>query len=321
MPPVNRNQPVRAKSSESSYSLMEFMREFPDDAACLNHLWRSRFAPDGEHAFCERCAKVRSFKRYDNKTRTRQVWTCTSCSLQIAPTAGTIFHKSSTSLHLWFYAIWLITSTRCGISAKQLERELGVTYKTAWRMFNLIRNRLMNQDYQGPLGGQVEADETWVGGKMREGDRRKAKMAGITVGPYAKKREVVFACVERGGRVVAMHMPTGRYGYALRTKLRDTVKPPSVVYTDDWTGYSGIERRYRHHRINHSARVYVDGHVHTQTVEGFFSLVKNGIRGVYHSVSPKWLQGYLNEYAWRYNHRDDREAMFRLLLNRAAMTS
>ena len=124
---------------------MEFMREFPDDAACMEHLWRSRFAPDGEHAFCERCAKVRPFKRYGNKTRPRHVYTCTACSLQISPTAGTIFHKSSTSLHLWFYAIWLITSTRCGISAKQLERELGVTYKTAWRMFNLIRNRLIER--------------------------------------------------------------------------------------------------------------------------------------------------------------------------------
>ena len=318
MPPVDRNNPVRAKSSESSYSLMEFMREFPNDAACLDYLWRSRYSADGEHAHCPRCDKERSFKRYENKTRTRQVWTCTACSLQIAPTAGTIFHKSSTSLHLWFYAIWLITSTRCGISAKQLERELGVTYKTAWRMFNLIRNQLMTQDYQGPLSGEVEADETWHGGKMRQSEKNKvAREGGVRMGQYVKKRETVFAMVERGGRVVAMHAPS-RYGYTLRKKLRDTVTPGSVVYTDDFKGYGGIEAAYTHHTINHSARVYVEGNVHTQTIEGFFSLFKNGVRGVYHSVSVKWLQGYLNEYVWRYNHRDDREAMFRSLLDRAA---
>jgi transposase-like protein len=108
---------------------------------------------------------------------------------------------------------------------------------------------------------------------------------------------------------------------ATRSAIRRHVEPRSTVYTDDYSGYSGLNQVYDHHSINHSHRVYVDGHVHTQTVEGFFSLVKNGIRGVYHVVSAKWLQGYLNEYAWRYNHRDDRESMFRLLLNRAAMTS
>src|SRR5437763_10819147 len=170
MPPVDRNNPVRAESSDSQLSVMEFFREFPDDEACLNYLWKSRYSPDGEHAYCPRCGTARKFKRYKG-ARVRQVWTCTSCSQQLSPTAGTIFHKSSTSLQLWFYAMWIMSSTRCGVSAKQLERELGVTYKTAWRMFNLIRNRLMTQDYQGPLSGHVEADETWVGGRMRSKDR------------------------------------------------------------------------------------------------------------------------------------------------------
>jgi transposase len=327
MPPVNRNQPKRADSSESSFSLMEFMREFPDDDACLDWLWRKRYAPDGEHALCPKCGIDRKFHRYHaptaGKTRVRQVWACTACSAQVSPTAGTIFHKSSTSLHLWFYAIWLITSTRCGVSAKQLERELGVTYKTAWRMFNLIRNELMTQDDGTPLSGEVEADETWIGGKMREGERRRkvaSKMA-VQIGPHAKKREVVFATVERGGRVVAMHLPS-RYGYTLRQNLARNVGAGSTVYTDDYAGYSGVERFYTHHRVNHSLRNYVEpGGVHTNTVEGFFSLVKTGIRGVYHSVSPKWLGSYLNEYAWRYNHRDDPKAMFTRLLDRAAKAS
>ena len=151
MPPVDRNTPKRAQSSESSYSLVEFMREFPNDAACLNWLWRERCSEDGEHAECPKCERVRKF----HKVNDRPAWDCDSCGFHMHPTAGTIFHKSSTSLHLWFFAMHLITSTRGGISAKQLERELGVTYKTAWRMFNLIRNRLMTQDYQGPLSGEV----------------------------------------------------------------------------------------------------------------------------------------------------------------------
>src|SRR5437588_296116 len=138
MPPVDRHNPIRAASSESSVSLMEFMREFPDDETCLRHIWRERFAPDGEHAFCQRCEAERVFKRYETAQK-RPCWFCSACGFRIHPLKGTTFERSSTSLQLWFYAMYLITSTRCGISAKHLERELGVTYKTAWRMFNKIR--------------------------------------------------------------------------------------------------------------------------------------------------------------------------------------
>jgi transposase len=313
MASVNRNDPKRSQSSESTYSLMEFMREFPDDATCLDYLWRKRFAEDGHTAECPKCEKPRRFHR----VKDRPAYDCDTCGHHLHPTAGTIFHKSSTSLHLWFYAMYVMASTRCGVSAKQLERELGVTYKTAWRMFNLIRNEVMADDDHGPLSGEVEADETWHGGKMRQSDRRKAAQRGVTVGPQAKQRATVFAIVERGGRVVAMQVPS-RYGFTLRAKLREVVEPGSVVYTDDYAGYNGVERTYKHHRINHTGRIYAEGHVHTQTIEGFFSLFKNGVRGVYHSVSHKWLQGYLNEYTWRYNRRDNGRAMFLDLLAASA---
>src|SRR5438093_6072292 len=168
---TDRKHPKRAASSESQFSLMEFMREFPDDDACLNWLWRNRYAPDGEHTMCPVCQEVRNFHRYTT-TQQRQSWTCTRCGQHVHPTAGTIFHKSSTSLHLWFYAMYLMTSTRCGISSKQLERELGVTYKTAYRMTQLIRQRLMTQD-AGPFkgGSPVEVDETYVGGRRRGSHR------------------------------------------------------------------------------------------------------------------------------------------------------
>jgi len=314
MSQVNRNKPKRGTASESTYSMMEFMQEFPDDRACLDWLWRQRFAPDGHHMECPKCGVTRKFHR----VKDRPAYDCDTCGHHVHPLAGTIFHKSATSLHLWFYAMYLMASTRCGISAKQLERELGVTYKTAWRMFNLIRNQVMADDNHGPLSGSVEADETWHGGKLRESDRRRARAEGRAAnGPHVKPRETVFAIVERGGRVVAMHVPS-RWGYTLRSKLAERVEPGATVYTDDYVGYSGVERFYTHHRINHSGRIYADGHVHTQTIEGFFSLFKNGIRGVYHSVSAKWLQGYLNEYTWRYNRRDNARAMFLDLIEAAS---
>src|SRR5438132_12883387 len=163
MPPVNRKEPKRAKSSDSKYSLMEFMREFRDDGACLEFLWRNRYSDDGIHAHCPKCKTEREFKRYEHSQQ-RQAWTCQACGKHLAPTAGTIFHKSSTSLHLWFYAMYLMASTRCGISAKQLEREIGVTYKTAWRMAHRIRKFLMTADGEPMMGGTVEMDETYIGG-------------------------------------------------------------------------------------------------------------------------------------------------------------
>src|SRR3954471_13868624 len=168
MPPVDRNNPKRGKASESTYSIMEFAREFPDDATCLEWLWRKRYAPDGHTAHCPECDRERRFHRVNG----RPCYDCDTCGYHLHPTAGTIFHKSSTSLHLWFYAMYIMASTRCGLSAKQLEREIGVSYKTAWRMLNLIRNQLMEQD-DDPLWGDVEVDESAGGGKVRAGDSKR----------------------------------------------------------------------------------------------------------------------------------------------------
>jgi transposase-like protein len=314
---TTRKYPERSPSSESRYSIMEFMREFPDDEACLTHLWLTRYAAaDGVHAECPKCETVRRFKRYQTKQQ-RQSWTCQSCGHHIQPTAGTIFHKSSTSLQLWFYAIYLITSTRGGISAKQLERELGVTYKTAWRMFNLIRNKLMVQDDEPPLSGDVEADETFWGGKPKASE-------GLTRQEGAKwrnRKAPIVAAVERKGRIRAEAVHTREAGAALATVKR-FVLPEARLITDDWAGYRKAGQHFRQHdTIDHSAKVYVSGDVHTQTIEGFFGNMKRGISGTYHSVSRKWLQGYLNEYTWRYNHRSDGRSMFLTLVGRAAQVT
>jgi transposase len=325
MPPVNRHEPIRADCSESQLSLMEFMREFPDDAACLEHLWRQRYAPDGEHAVCPKCEVERVFRKYATK-QGRQSWTCTGCGLHVHPTAGTIFAKSSTSLHLWYYAMYLMASTRCGISAKQLERQIGVSYRTAWRMLNRIRVELMADDGE-MLSGDVEVDEASVDGKPRKphGYNRYVAPPGVNRRSEAAKRRersraTVFAAVERGGRIKATVLPS-RHGPALNRQIVRWVHPESIIITDEWKAYSGLERHFiSHSRINHGSGVYVEGSTHTNTIEGFFGNLKTGMRGAYKKVSPRYLQSYLDEYSWRHNAQRDRAELgplFEQLLLRA----
>lgn len=203
--------------------------------------------------------------------------------------------------------MYLMSSTRCGISAKQLERELGVTYKTAWRMFHKIRNELMDQDDE-ELTGEIEIDETYVGGYRKANKGRRPA-----------EKSTVLGIVERGGKVRAKVVKDAST-FSLYPHIGKTVKTGSKVFTDEHQTYMNMPRaRFEHQAINHRhSQVFVSGDVHTQTIDGFWSLLKNGIKGVYHAVSPKHLQGYLNEYVWRYNHRDDDAAMFLQLILRAA---
>lgn len=313
MPPVDRKNPKRAQSSDSTYSLMEFMGNFPDDDACLDWLWRERFSADGIHADCPKCGRHTAFKTYATKQR-RFSKTGTACGHHVSITAGTIFEGSSTSLHLWFYAIYLMASTRCAISAKQLERELGVTYKTAWRMFNKIRSELMSDADDGPLWGDVEVDETSVEGRPRVRASSRSEAAKLR----ERSRATVVGMVERGGRV-RCRVVESRRGPALSRAVKDNVKPTAILITDDWRPYRPLRLDFLDHRvINHSAGSYVDGDIHTNTIEGFFGNLKTSIRGTYKHVSHRWLQSYLDEFVWRYNHRRSRISMFEQLLARAA---
>lgn len=304
----DRNNPARRPSSESQYSLIEFMREFPDDSACLDALWRERYAPDGHHAQCPKCDRERKFHR----TKTRASYTCDSCGLHIHPMAGTIFEKSTTSLQLWFYAMYLMASTRAGISAKQLERELGVTYKTAHRMMKKIRTELMMDDDDEPLSGDVEVDETGIGGRPRKPAADRAESARLR-----EKKATVLAAVERGGRVKASVIASRR-GAPLRNKVREWVDPSSIVITDEWPAYNFVEREFLDHSLINHSQTYVDGTTHTNTVEGFFGLLKPSMRGVYRKVSREYLDSYIAEYVWRYNARQREQSMFEQLLARSA---
>jgi len=301
---MNRRQTI---PKHLRYTIMDFNRQFPDDAACLEHLMQQRFP--GNITYCDKCQQQRKHYRING----RPVYSCDHCGTQISPMAGTIFEHSSTSLRLWYYAIYLMASTRCGISAKQIQRETGVTYKTAWRMFRQIRSLLSEPDMQLE-GSAVEMDETYYGGTRKYGAGR--RLRGDT------KKTPIVGMAERKGRVVALVAPDIK-GSTLLGYVRDYVMPKTMIFTDEAVTYDGIKHMpagYGHRRIKHSARVYAKGNAHTNTIEGFWSLVKRGIGGVYHSVSQKYLQTYLNEFSFRYNRRDQGNLIFRAFLQRASQS-
>jgi len=282
-----------------------FLERFPNDEACLEYLKEKRY-PNGM-AHCAKCNQERKHHRVTG----RPAYACDYCGSMISPMAGTIFEHSSTSLKKWFYAMYLMGSTRCGISAKQIQRECGVTYKTAWRMFKQIRSLLSETDMQLE-GLKVEMDECYVGGRPRGVKRHTPKWL------RSDHKSVVAGVVERKtgkGRVIARVVEDASKK-TLQDFAHEFILPESTVFTDEHPSYTGLNKTYTHHRIQHSAGVYVRGEVHTQTIEGFWSTVQNGIRGVYHSVSKKYLQTYLDEYSFRYNRRDQGNLIFTSILER-----
>jgi len=290
------------KPKMQRFPLKAFQAQFPNDAACLEWL-KNRLYPDG--IFCKNCEQIT--KHY--RVVSRPSYCCEHCGNHVHPTADTIFHKSPTPLTTWFYAMYLMSATRCGISAKQIERETGVTYKTAWRMFKQIRS-MLDDEKAAPLGGKsgpgVEMDEAYFGG------RRKGTVGRPLAGDHKDKKTTVVGMVERKGRVRAV-VAADVKGSTLLGLVKEHVLPKSTVFTDDFSSYDLMDRHineYNHRRINHSEKIYVMGDVHTNTIEGFWSLVKTGIRGVYHSVGRHYLQTYLNEYSFRYNRRFDEQPMF-----------
>lgn len=276
------------------YTITRFNKEFATDEACLEYLFR-RFYPLGI-VDCKVCKKPTKHHR----VKSRPSYSCDVCGHHVHPTADTIMHKSSTPLKLWFYAIYLVSSTRMGISAKQLERELGVTYKTAWRMMKQIRS--MMGDNGGKLVGVVEVDETYMGGKVKGHYRQ------------ATNKTVVMGMVERGGRVKTEVIKSDS-GTILLPHVRDNISKDATVMSDQLRAYQGLPAMgYDHRSVNHKKQWAV-GHTHTNTIEGFWSIMKSGIKGVYRHVEPQYIQSYTNEYAWRYSRRHSTVPMFELLLN------
>lgn len=275
------------------YTTRDFDKDFPSDDACLEFLFRCRW-PDG--VFCQKCQRVTSHYRISG----RACYSCEFCGSHIYPMAGTIFEGTRFNhLRLWFKAVAYMAVTRCGISSRQLSRDIGVGVKTGWRMFHQIRKVLVEND--GQLEEEVEVDETYIGGVHHGGKR----------GRGAEGKTAVMGMVERGGRVRAKVVPDVK-AKTLVPEIQDNVPLDATIYTDDMSSYNSLTQLgYEHKVIPHSQGVYVLGKdIHTNTIDGFWRQLKRSIDGTYHHVTAHHLQKYVNEYSFRYSHRDDERNMF-----------
>lgn len=281
--------------NQAKFTLKDFNNMFPDDNACLEWIKNKQY-PNGIE--CPVCKKVTKHHKFAS----RPVYECDYCGHQISPLAITIFRKSSTPLKVWFGAMFEMANTRTGYSAKDLQRKTGVTYKTAWRMFNQIR-KLLDDDPE-MFKGEIEVDETYVGG-IRPGIK----------GRGANGKTPVIGLAQRQGDITTKITKDCKRS-TIMPFIVDNVEPKSTIYTDEFHVYDNLDKLgFDHKEVNHGEKRYVIGNVHTNNIEGFWSLVKRGINGTYHSVSPKYLQSYVNEYQFRYNHRDDQTPMFVNILN------
>jgi transposase-like protein len=232
-------------------------------------------------------------KAGSNKPVRQGVWKCHKCRKQFSVTVGTIFESSHLPLHKWLGAIFLLCSSKKGMSAHQLHRMLEITYKSAWFMAHRIRHAIADLS-KLKLTGIVEVDETYVGGK--------AKGSGLR-GRTTKKKTPVFSLVERNGNVRSQHVERVT-GLNLRSIIKENVDKSAIIMSDDYHAYHGLKKDFADHKIiRHSSKQYVNGDIHTNTIEGYFSILKRGIIGVYHHVGKQHLHRYLNEFDYRYNNR------------------
>lgn len=279
-----------------TFTVQDFMRRFPDDDACLDHLMKIRH---GEVLKCPKCGKGGRFARL----RKHPAYSCPWCGHHIHPMQGTPFERSSTPLQKWFYAIYLFTTSRHGVPAKELQRQLGVTYKTAWRIGHEIRKYMAKVDGDDGLSGHVEVDEAYFGGK-RPGKR----------GRGAAGKAVVFGMLERDGDVITRVVPNAQ-AKTIIPHIVEKVATGARLSSDEYAVYRQLARHgYDHRTVDHGREQWVDGDTHVNSLEGLWAQLKRSIRGTHIHVSPKHLSKYLGEFEFRFNLRRQPEAMFALLL-------
>lgn len=271
-------------------TLRQFQADFPTEETCLDHLMRTRFGIEHE---CGSCARLAKFHRVTK----RRSYACQWCGYQVFPTAGTPFDRTRTPLRDWFYVMFLFTTTRNGVAAKRVERELGVTYKTAWRMCAQIRAYMASLDSDDPLGGPgetVEIDEAMIGGKAH----------GSRGGRYAPNKECVLGMLEAGGELITRVVPNVKE-HTLLPVVQEHVLPGSHIHTDALRSYQNLgDHGYRHSYVRHQVGEYVGSQGQTvNRIEGFWSMLKRGINGTHIHVSPKHLPKYLGEFEYRWNMR------------------
>ena len=286
-------------------NIIQIFQQFPTQKDCIAHLERARW---GETPKCPYCQSERT-------TRNAGRHYCYNCKTSFSVTVGTIFHRTHLPLQKWFLAIALMLNAKKGISALQLSRDIEVNKNTGWRINMQIRKAMTQRDQRDLLTGVVEMDETWIGGKPRKGknDDQPPKRGRGT------KKPPVIGAVERGGKVRAKATHKEKMkGRHLRAFVRENINVGTAhLITDEYKGYLGMARLLPHSVIRHSSW-YVDGDIHTNTIEGFWALLKRGMFGQFHSVSRKHLQRYVDEFCYRYNlRRTEGDVAFDLTVDRA----
>ena len=290
---------------DSLFSVMEY---FTTDHICKQTIAQSRWS-DGD-VVCPYCGGHHCHLCKDNR------YLCKHCNHKFNVTVGTIFENTKISLRKWFIAMYLISSHKKGIASHQLARDIKVTQKTAW--FILQKVRTLYGQTVNELSGEVECDEAYIGG--REKNKHESKKTEGTQGRSTKTKTPVFGMIERGGKLVAKKVKNTQ-GNTLSPIIRQIVKPGSRIFTDEFIGYKSLyDSEYTHAIVRHNAKEFVVGDAYTNSIEGFWGQLKRSIFGIYHFVSAKYLQRYVDEAVFRYNTREDKESvrfmeMFRRSLN------
>lgn len=281
------------------YTFKQFQAQYPNDEACLDAIMLRKF---GTEPTCPGCGTIGTkFSRITG----RRAYACQWCGHHVYPCVGTPFEKSSTALTLWFHAMYLMTATRNGVSGKELERQLGVTYKTAYRIGQELRKLMAGKnDIDPPMSGHVEVDETYVGGKTKGGKR----------GRGAANKTIVVGALERDGNISAKVIPNVSRS-TLESFIESKVVSGSTISTDELSSYHKVGALgYTHGTVQHGAEQYVNGIHHVNGVEGFWKHLKGAIRSTHIHVSGKHLQKYVGEFSFRYNMRHDPAGMFNQLM-------
>lgn len=286
------------------YTINQFRERYPNDDACLDKIFELRFT----NLICPKCEGCKPFARVKN----RRSYQCPDCCYQIYPTKDTVFEKTTTPLSSWFYIIYLQTVTRNGVSAKEIERQLSVCYKTALRMAHQIKKLMADKDMT-PLAGICEIDEAYIGGHAKNKHKRiRAERKANKTSPTEDKIAVI-GMLSRGQGIKAQVIPANKH---LKQIVRENVHPSASIVTDSFSSYEGLDIEYfKHEIVNHLKNEFVrDGIWHTNSIEGFWSLLKRTISGTHIHVSPQHLQKYIDEVLFRYQHRDNQEEMFEIAL-------
>ena len=298
-------------------TFMEFMKKFPTEEKVVGYYLAIRY-PNGLH--CNHCGSI---KVYARKGKIK-LFDCNDCHNTFSPFKSTIFEKSSTDLRKWMYAVHLFLNGKKGNSAMQLQREIGVTYKTAWRMLQQIRLAMGNVEAKEFFDTIVEIDETYVGGKPRKKNGKDDDDDKPKRGRGTKKTPVVGVVDRNNKKIIAKVAMPNKGGKRLTAKqLMDVLNIVSkqennnTIISDEFSGYNSLARKnYVHLRVDHS-KMFYDGGVHTNNIESFWAILKRGVYGIYHHISVKHMQKYVDEFCFRYNNRDNN--MFDMVLKQSVL--